>query len=136
MESLHHLKSFRILLAMCCKVGHAHALQTSKPCKGDFLHPNLTVRETLQTSAMLRLPSRISHEAKLNVVEEVIRELGLSHCADTPIGDERVCTLYCFTPSRLPDVLIEPRSIRRREEARQYCNANAYKSEYVFIQCT
>ena len=60
---------------------HAYVMQQ------DILLPTLTVRETLQYSAALRLPSSTSAEARQRVVEEVIRELGLKECADTRIGN-------------------------------------------------
>jgi ABC-type multidrug transport system ATPase subunit len=52
----------------------------------DYLLPNLTVRETLQYAALLRLPKNISKKEKLQLVEDIISELRLSDCADTYIG--------------------------------------------------
>ncbi|WEW60487.1 hypothetical protein PRK78_005974 [Emydomyces testavorans] len=52
----------------------------------DILIPTLTVRETLQYSADLRLPPPTSHEERQNVVNNVILELGLKECADTRVG--------------------------------------------------
>ncbi|KAI1849617.1 hypothetical protein JX266_004566 [Neoarthrinium moseri] len=62
---------------------HAYVMQQ------DILLPTLTVRETLRYSAELRLPSSVSHEERLRVVEEVILELGLKECADTRIGNSQ-----------------------------------------------
>ncbi|KAF8460995.1 P-loop containing nucleoside triphosphate hydrolase protein [Kalaharituber pfeilii] len=53
----------------------------------DVLIPELTVRETLLYAAELRLPASTSHEERVKIVEEVIMQLGLKECADTPIGD-------------------------------------------------
>lgn len=53
----------------------------------DVLLPSLTVRETLQYSADLRLPPPTTAEERRKVVEEVILELGLKECADTRIGN-------------------------------------------------
>lgn len=53
----------------------------------DVLLPTLTVRETLQYSAELRLPASTSAAERARVVEEVILQLGLKECADTRIGD-------------------------------------------------
>lgn len=53
----------------------------------DVLLPTLTVRETLQYSAELRLPSAFTAEERTQVVEEVILQLGLKECANTRIGD-------------------------------------------------
>jgi ABC-type multidrug transport system ATPase subunit len=55
----------------------------------DVLLPTLTVRETLQFSADLRLPPPTTQEERRKVVEEVILELGLKECADTRIGDHQ-----------------------------------------------
>ena len=62
-------------------VRHAYVIQQ------DILLPTLTVRETLQYSAELRLPPSTSSEERRQVVEEVILELGLKDCADTRVGD-------------------------------------------------
>ncbi|KAF3490953.1 ATP-dependent ABC transporter [Arthroderma uncinatum] len=53
----------------------------------DVLIPTLTVRETLQYSADLRLPPPTTAEERRAVVEKVILELGLKECADTRIGN-------------------------------------------------
>lgn len=53
----------------------------------DVLLPTLTVRETLQYSADLRLPPPTTSEERKKVVEEAILELGLKECADTRIGN-------------------------------------------------
>lgn len=52
----------------------------------DVLIPTLTVRETLQYSADLRLPSPTTKEERRAIVEQVILELGLKECANTRIG--------------------------------------------------
>lgn len=52
----------------------------------DVLIPTLTVRETLQYSADLRLPPPTTEEERREVVDRVILELGLKECADTRIG--------------------------------------------------
>ncbi|KAI8892788.1 P-loop containing nucleoside triphosphate hydrolase protein [Globomyces pollinis-pini] len=53
----------------------------------DFLMPYLTVRETLQYTAELKLPSSMTRDEKFKMVESVILELGLKDCADTLIGN-------------------------------------------------
>jgi ABC-type multidrug transport system ATPase subunit len=55
----------------------------------DVLIPTLTVRETLQYSADLRLPPPTTEEERKKVVEEVILELGLKECANTRIGNHQ-----------------------------------------------
>lgn len=47
----------------------------------------LTVRETLMFSAELRLPSCVSKEEKEEIVNNVMKDLGISHIADRRIGD-------------------------------------------------
>lgn len=53
----------------------------------DILLPTLTVRETLKYAAQLRLPSTIGESERMQLVEEVILELGLKEAADTRIGN-------------------------------------------------
>ncbi|KAM3584453.1 hypothetical protein VKS41_003267 [Umbelopsis sp. WA50703] len=52
----------------------------------DTLIGTLTVRETLMYSALLRLPRTVPLAIKQKRVEETIRELGLTHVADSYIG--------------------------------------------------
>eukprot|EP01135_Chromosphaera_perkinsii_P001826 Nk52_evm5s211 gene=Nk52_evmTU5s211 len=54
----------------------------------DRLLPNLTVRETLMYVALLRLPSHLSQMEKMDRVDAVIGEVGLSHVANSKIGGE------------------------------------------------
>lgn len=56
----------------------------------DALIPTLTVRETLQYAAQLRLPSWMSKEEKLQRTDDVLLKMGLKECADNVIGDESV----------------------------------------------
>jgi ABC-type multidrug transport system ATPase subunit len=53
----------------------------------DVLLPTLTVRETLQYSAELRLPPPVTAFEREAIVEEILLELGLKDCADTRIGN-------------------------------------------------
>ncbi|KAH8904633.1 pleiotropic drug resistance protein [Coniochaeta sp. PMI_546] len=64
-------------------VRHAYVMQQ------DVLLPTLTVRETLQYSADLRLPASTSPADRARVVDEVILELGLKECASTRIGNSQ-----------------------------------------------
>ncbi|GAB4857983.1 ABC transporter G member 14 [Ancistrocladus abbreviatus] len=52
----------------------------------DVLYPHLTVTETLMFTALLRLPSKLSYEAKAQQVERVITELWLAQCRNSMIG--------------------------------------------------
>lgn len=69
--------------------GHVgvNSVRTAYVTQQDILLPTLTVRETLGYSADLRLPTSTTKEVRKQIVEEVIRELGLKDCADTGIGN-------------------------------------------------
>ena len=56
----------------------------------DFLIPTLTVRETLNFHAQLRLGSAVSTQARVARVEKVISQLELSHVADSRVGDSLI----------------------------------------------
>ena len=51
----------------------------------DVVMGTLTVRENFMFSANVRLPSTVTKETKENKVDEVIDQLGLTHCADTKV---------------------------------------------------
>ncbi|XP_059642806.1 ABC transporter G family member 14 [Cornus florida] len=52
----------------------------------DVLYPHLTVTETLLFTALLRLPNSLTRDEKVEHVERVITELGLSRCRNSMIG--------------------------------------------------
>ncbi|KAJ5646407.1 ABC transporter G family member [Penicillium lividum] len=54
----------------------------------DTMLPTLTVHETIQTSALLRLPRDMSRAAKEQRVLEVEKQLGIYHIKDQLIGSE------------------------------------------------
>jgi len=54
----------------------------------DIVSGTLTVRENLMFSANVRLPTKLSSKAKIDIVNEVIMELGLEKCANTIIGTD------------------------------------------------
>ena len=54
----------------------------------------LSVRENLAFSAALRLPMSLTRTERLNKVESVISELGLSHVANTKVR-VHVCVCVC-----------------------------------------
>lgn len=66
-----------------------HSVRAAYVMQQDVLLPTLTVRETLQYAADLRLPPPTTEQERKKVVEEVILELGLKECADTRIGNHR-----------------------------------------------
>lgn len=52
----------------------------------DFLLPYLSVRETLEFAAALRLPSTVDASARAAIVQQTMAELGLSDVADVIVG--------------------------------------------------
>lgn len=56
----------------------------------DMLFHTLTVRETIQLAADLRLPKIMTPEQRKERVDLVIGELGLRKCEDTRIGSEKM----------------------------------------------
>ncbi|XP_062022522.1 ABC transporter G family member 14 isoform X1 [Rosa rugosa] len=52
----------------------------------DVLYPHLTVTETLVFTALLRLPNTLTRDEKVQHVEQVISELGLTRCRSSMIG--------------------------------------------------
>ena len=52
----------------------------------DVVLGTLSVRENLQFSAALRLPSHMTRQQRKDRVERVIEELRLQNCADTKVG--------------------------------------------------
>ncbi|ELR21489.1 ABC transporter, ATPbinding domain containing protein [Acanthamoeba castellanii str. Neff] len=53
----------------------------------DIFFPEISVRETVRTAAMLKLPRKMSAADKKAAVEDVLNELGISRCANTIVGD-------------------------------------------------
>lgn len=66
-----------------------HSVRSAYVMQQDILVPTLTVRETLQYSADLRLPASTTDAERMRVVEEVILELGLKECAETRVGNSQ-----------------------------------------------
>lgn len=64
-----------------------NSIRSAYVMQQDVLLPTLTVRETLQYSANLRLPPPTTEAERKKVVEEAILELSLKECADTRIGN-------------------------------------------------
>lgn len=54
----------------------------------DHLLPNLTARETLTFAGLMKLPQTLQKHEKLEIVQNIIMELGLRDCADTRIGGD------------------------------------------------
>ncbi|XP_022731618.1 ABC transporter G family member 14-like [Durio zibethinus] len=60
--------------------------RTGFVAQDDVLYPHLTVTETLLFTALLRLPNSLSRDEKVQHVERVIAELGLTRCRNSMIG--------------------------------------------------
>ncbi|XP_073124429.1 ABC transporter G family member 14-like isoform X2 [Henckelia pumila] len=60
--------------------------RTGFVAQDDVLYQHLTVFETLLFTALLRLPKSLTREAKVQHVEHVITELGLTKCRNSMIG--------------------------------------------------
>lgn len=60
--------------------------RTGFVAQDDILYPHLTVFETLLFTALLRLPRSLTRDDKVQHVEHVIGELGLSRCRSSMIG--------------------------------------------------
>ncbi|KAK1304929.1 ABC transporter G family member 14 [Acorus calamus] len=60
--------------------------RTGFVAQDDVLYPHLTVTETLVFTALLRLPSSLTHPQKASYAEQVITELGLTRCRHSMIG--------------------------------------------------
>ncbi|XP_078659313.1 broad substrate specificity ATP-binding cassette transporter ABCG2-like [Branchiostoma floridae x Branchiostoma belcheri] len=56
----------------------------------DIIMGTLTVRENLEFSAALRLPTSIKQKEKKERVRQVLVELGLTQCAETKVGTEMI----------------------------------------------
>jgi len=56
----------------------------------DVLLSTATVRESIATSALLKLPRKLSTADKMAQVDRVLNQLGLVECQNTLIGDELV----------------------------------------------
>ncbi|KAK6129656.1 hypothetical protein DH2020_036593 [Rehmannia glutinosa] len=60
--------------------------RTGFVAQDDVLYPHLTVFETLLFTALLRLPKSLTKEEKVQHVDHVIAELGLTRCQNSMIG--------------------------------------------------
>ena len=88
---------------------HRNAVEAAYVMQQDVLIPTLTVRETLQYSADLRLRDVSEQTERYQIVEEVILELSLKEAADTRVkycsGGERRRTSLAIQLLANPSVL-------------------------------
>ncbi len=68
--------------------GRAFRAVSAYVMQDDALFSNLTVRETFEFAARMRLPPDVTAETKDALVTQIITELGLSKAQDTRIGNE------------------------------------------------
>eukprot|EP01025_Chloroclados_australasicus_P007707 TRINITY_DN1255_c0_g2_i1.p1 TRINITY_DN1255_c0_g2~~TRINITY_DN1255_c0_g2_i1.p1 ORF type:complete len:648 (-),score=54.65 TRINITY_DN1255_c0_g2_i1:460-2403(-) len=61
--------------------------KTAYVTQDDVFTGTLTVRETIGFSAFLRLPPSQTHQEKVDLINDTIRELGLEDVADTYLGN-------------------------------------------------
>jgi ATP-binding cassette subfamily G (WHITE) protein 2 len=54
----------------------------------DIISGTLTVKENLMFSANVRLLTKLSFQSEMNIVNEVILQLGLEKCADSIVGTD------------------------------------------------
>lgn len=55
----------------------------------DLVHPDLTVQETLEFTANLRLPSSFDAQARKQRIDEVLELVGITHVRNVIVGDTR-----------------------------------------------
>ncbi|XP_047421968.1 broad substrate specificity ATP-binding cassette transporter ABCG2-like [Sciurus carolinensis] len=72
----------------------------------DVVMDSLTVRENLQFSASLRLPSTMTKEEKNQRIDEVIEELGLVEVADSKVNSKRLRKMTSIAMELIHDPLI------------------------------
>ncbi|XP_045612633.1 uncharacterized protein E23 [Procambarus clarkii] len=63
-----------------------HKRQICYVLQDDIFYANLTLRQTLVYTALLRLPDSMTYQEKMNLVDHILNLLDLKHCQDTIIG--------------------------------------------------
>eukprot|EP00043_Microstomoeca_roanoka_P000728 m.28780 g.28780 ORF g.28780 m.28780 type:complete len:766 (+) comp10476_c0_seq2:346-2643(+) len=64
--------------------------QSAYVLQHDVFYAEMTVRETIMLSALLRLPREMSTEDKMRRVDGIITELGLAKCQNTVLGNDLI----------------------------------------------
>jgi ATP-binding cassette subfamily G (WHITE) protein 2 len=75
--------------------GKSYSKQTLKSISGyvmqdDLVHAHLTVRETLEYTAKLRMSRTSTSTQRQEMISYVINLMDISHCSNTIVGDSRV----------------------------------------------
>uniref|UniRef100_A0A0L8HMM2 ABC transporter domain-containing protein n=2 Tax=Octopus bimaculoides TaxID=37653 RepID=A0A0L8HMM2_OCTBM len=73
-----------------CEIGSLMGDISAYVEQEDAFIPSLTVIEQLMFRALLRMDKSYDKEQRIQRVKDVIRELSLTKCANTMIGDERI----------------------------------------------
>lgn len=94
----------------------------------DVLLGTLTVKEAVNYSAQLRLPTTMSREKVEGIVEETMTEMGLQHCADGFIGNWHLRGISSGEKKRLSialEILTQPHLLLLDEPTTGLDNASA-----------
>ncbi|XP_055833324.1 ABC transporter G family member 15-like [Solanum dulcamara] len=95
----------------------------------DVLMGTLTVRETIQYSAQLRLPSNMTKEEVNEIVDNVIIEMGLEDCAQNLIGNWHLRGISGGEKKRLSialEIITQPQLLFLDEPTSGLDSASAY----------
>lgn len=95
----------------------------------DVLMGTLTVREIIQYSAQLRLPSNITKEEVNEIVDNVIIEMGLEDCAQNLIGNWHLRGISGGEKKRLSialEIITQPQLLFLDEPTSGLDSASAY----------
>merc|ERR1712224_1010012 len=79
-------------LMQCDRIRNFEYMRTSTAfvLQEDILLPTELAREAIEVSALLRLPSNLSRDAKLQKVQRILSDLDLLKCSETKIGGKAV----------------------------------------------
>ncbi|MCD7469498.1 hypothetical protein HAX54_008596 [Datura stramonium] len=100
----------------------------------DVLMGTLTVRETIEYSAQLRLPSNMTREEVKEMVGNVISEMGLEDCAENLIGNWHLRGISGGEKKRLSialEIITQPQLLFLDEPTTGLDSASAY-----FVVCS
>ncbi|KAM3398496.1 ABC transporter G family member 15 isoform X1 [Capsicum galapagoense] len=95
----------------------------------DVLMGTLTVRETIQYSAQLRLPSNMTRQEVKEIVDNVISEMGLEDCSETLIGNWHLRGISGGEKKRLSialEIITQPQLLFLDEPTSGLDSASAY----------